>query len=182
MSEKRFDDNGRPMPPAAGDEAETLIGFLDFQRATLAWKCSDLTDVQLRLAHPPSPMTLGGLLKHVASAEDAWFTRTVAGEPMPDPWASADANGFGLDWSWTSAAADSGDELRSLWSERVERSRAIVDRRLRDRGSAALSEVHESWNGPVSLRWVLTHMIEEYARHNGHADLLREAIDGQTGE
>ena len=182
MQGTAFDEVGRPLPPAGADEAATLLGFLDFQRATLAWKCSGLTDDQLRIAVPPSSMTLGGLLKHVASAEDAWFTRAVGGRPMPDPWAAADAAGFGLEWSWTSAAADTGDSLRALWSERVERSRAIVNGVLQERGEAALGDMHESWAGRVSLRWIIAHMIEEYARHNGHADLLREAVDGATGE
>jgi len=182
MPEAILDEFERPLPPSAGDEAATLLGFLDFQRATLAWKCSGLTDDQLRMAFPPSSMTLGGLLKHVASAEDAWFTRTLAGQPMPDPWAAADAAGFGLEWSWTSAASDTGDSLRALWRERVQRSRAIVQQVLEERGAAALADMHDSWSGRVSLRWIITHMIEEYARHNGHADLLREAVDGTVGE
>ncbi len=182
MPEPIVDGLNRPLPPPAGDEASTLLGFLEFQRATLDWKCSGLTDDQLRIATPPSSMTLGGLLKHVASAEDAWFTRAVAGQPMPDPWAAADAAGFGLEWSWESAAGDTGDSLRALWKERVERSRTIVQDVLNARGEAALGDMHDSWSGRVSLRWIITHMIEEYARHNGHADLLREAIDGTTGE
>ena len=183
MSDAGWDEVGRPEPPKAGDEAATLVGFLEYQRATLEWKCRGLTNEQLRLApFPPSLMTLGGMLKHLASAEDAWFTRALGGEPMPDPWASADAAGESWDWSWTSAAEDSGAALRALWEERVARSRAILGERLQERAAEALGDMHESWKGPVSLRWILTHMIEEYARHNGHADFLRESIDGQTGE
>ena len=88
------------------------------------------------------------------------------------------------DWDWDSAAADSGDALRELWAERVNRSRGILKAQLSEGEDAALSQTHPAWGrpDPVSLRWVLAHMIEEYARHNGHADLIRKSIDGQTGD
>ena len=183
MDEVITDEHGRPMPPQESGEAATLLGFLDYQRATLEWKCRGLGDEQLRVALLPALMTLGGMLKHLACVEDYWFTEVVAGEPAPEPWASAvtDAD---PDWDWRSAGADAGDDLRALWAERVERSRAVVAARLGQGESAALSEAHPAWGGQgrVSLRWVLVHMIEEYSRHNGHADLIRESIDGQTGE
>jgi hypothetical protein len=172
----------RPEPPVHSGEAATLLGFLDYQRATLEWKCGGLTDAQLRVALPPSQMTLGGLLKHLACIEDSWLTEVVAGEPRPEPWASADFKADG-DWDWHSAALDSGVYLRALWAERVGRSRAVVTAEFRQGKKTALAETHFApygW-GRVSLRWVLVHMIEEYARHNGHADLIRESIDGQTG-
>jgi uncharacterized damage-inducible protein DinB len=177
------DEHGRPMPPQESGEVATLLGFLTYQRATLEWKCRGLSDEQLRVALPPSSMTLGGLLKHMAGVEDYWFTEVVGGEPTPEPWASADTKAD-PDWDWSSAADDSGDDLRALWAERVERSRAIVEAQLGQGEAAALSEAHSAWDGQgrVSLRWVLVHMIEEYSRHNGHADLVRESIDGQTGE
>jgi uncharacterized damage-inducible protein DinB len=177
------DEYGRPEPPVAGSEVATLLGFLDYQRATLEWKCRGLSDGQLRAALPSSPMTLGGLLKHLACVEDAWFTEVVAGEPAVEPWASADLQGD-PDWAWHSAASDSGDDLRALWAAGVGRSRAVVRAQLSRGEEAALGEAHADWQlpRPVSLRWVLVHMIEEYARHNGHADLLRESIDGQTGD
>ena len=181
MTDEIPDGSGRPAPPVVGDEASTLLGFLDYQRATLAWKCRGLTDDQLRVSRPPSVITLGGLLKHMASVEDGWFTEVVAGEPLPEPWASVDL-ATEPDWEWSSAAHDSGAELFALWEERVERSRAVVDGLIKDRGVDALAGLHSAWLGQVSLRWVITHMIEEYARHNGHADFLRESIDGQTGE
>jgi uncharacterized damage-inducible protein DinB len=177
------DQYGRPEPPPDGGEVATLLGFLDYQRATLEWKCRGLSDQQLRVALPPTSMTLGGLLKHMACNEDYWFSEVVGGEPTPEPWASADAKAD-PDWDWHSAASDTGDELRAFWAERVERSRAVVRARL-DRGEdQALGELHAAWGGAgnATLRWVLVHMIEEYARHNGHADLFRESIDGQTGE
>jgi len=181
MAEFETDEHERPEPPLEGGEVATLLGFLDYQRATLEWKCRGLSDEQLRVALAPSAMTLGGLLKHMALVEDGWFTEVVGGEPVPEPWASAYADD---DWEWTSAGDDPGEELRALWAERVERSRAIVATRLRQGEDAALSQAHAAWGGQgrVSLRWVLVHMIEEYARHNGHADLIRESIDGQTGE
>lgn len=177
------DEPGRPEPPYASAEAATLLGFLDYQRETLQRKCRGLGDEQLRVVLPPSPITLGGLLIHLACVEDSWFTETVGGQPLPEPWASAD---FEADpeWDWHSAAAYSGDALRALWAERVNRSRGIVTAQLSDGEDAALSQTHPAWGrqDPVSLRWVLAHMIEEYARHNGHADLIRESIDGQTGD
>ena len=183
VDEGIVDEHGRPEPPLDSGEVATLLGFLDYQRATLAWKCRGLSDERLRVALPPSPMTLGGLLKHLAYVEDYWFTEVVAGEPAPEPWASADFKAD-PDWDWHSADLDSGDDLRALWAERVSRSRSIVKAQLSRGEDAALSQTHSAWGGRgrVSLRWVLAHMIEEYARHNGHADLIRESIDGQTGE
>jgi len=181
MTQITTDEHGRPEAPLAHGEAATLLGFLDFQRATLAWRCRGLSDEQLRMPLPPTSMTLGGLLKHLALVEDYWFTEVTAGAPTPEPWASNNTEAD-PDWEWRSAADDSGEDLRALWAERVERSRAVVTEQLKD--GEALSRTHPAWGGKgrVSLRWVLVHMIEEYARHNGHADLLREAIDGETGE
>src|ERR1039458_10744853 len=129
------DEHGRPMPPEESGEVETLQGFLAYQRATLAWKCRGLSDEQLRVALPPTSMTLGGMLKHLACVEDYWCTEVAAEEPSPEPWASVDWDAD-PDWDWRSAAADSGGELRALWAGRVERSRAVLDARLRQ-GEAA---------------------------------------------
>jgi uncharacterized damage-inducible protein DinB len=186
MNEVTVDVREQPEPPPRdGAEAATLVGFLDYQRETLQRKCRGLSDEQLRVALPPSPITLGGLLKHLACVEDSWFTEVVAGQPLPEPWASVDFESD-PDWSWHSAAADSGEALRTLWAERVSRSRAIVAAQLSEAEDVALSQTHPVlyWGDQerVSLRWVLAHMIEEYARHNGHADLIRESIDGQTGD
>jgi len=183
MNEPQIDDYGRPEPPLESGETATLLGFLDYQRATLEWKSRGLSDAQLRVALPPTSMTLGGLLKHLALVEDHWFAQVVAGEPQPQPWAAIDW-ATDPDWDWHSADRDTGDELRALWAERVERSRAIVDAQLAEGETEGLARSHSAWDGQgrVSLRWVLLHMVEEYARHNGHADLLRESIDGQTGE
>jgi uncharacterized damage-inducible protein DinB len=178
-----IDEHGRPEPPLESGEVATLRGFLDYQRATFEWKCRGLSDEQLRVALAPTTMTLGGMLKHLAAVEDYWFTEVVAEQPSPQPWADADLDAD-PDWDWRSAVEDSGDGLRALWTERVERSRAVVATALSKDAVAGLAESHPAWGGQgrVSLRWVLVHMIEEYARHNGHADLIRESIDGETGE
>jgi uncharacterized damage-inducible protein DinB len=183
MDEVVIDGHGRPEPPLERGEAATLVGFLDYQRATFEWKCRGLSDEQMRVALPPTSMTLGGMLKHLALVEDYWFTEVVAGEPSPEPWASADLDA-NPDWEWHSASDDTGGELRALWAETVDRSRTVVEAQLGHGEAEGLAETHPAWGGQgrVSLRWVLVHMVEEYARHNGHADLIRESIDGETGE
>src|SRR5262245_13510564 len=125
MAGGMVDEYGRPEPPREGGEGATLLGFLDYQRATLEGGCRGLCDEQLRVALPPSSMPVGGLLKHLACVEDSWFTEVVAGEPAVEPWASVD---FEADpeWTWHSAAVDSGEYLRALWTEGVNRSRAVV--------------------------------------------------------
>lgn len=179
MTDIEYDEHGRPEPPTSAGELATLTGFLDFLRATFAWKCDGLSDEQLRVSVAASTMTLGGMLKHLAYVEDYWFTEVVSEAAMPEPWSSVDWKVDG-DWDWNSAALDSGSTLHELWSSTVERSRATVEREA----PKGLDAVHPAWGGRshVSLRWVLVHMIEEYARHCGHADLIRESIDGQTGE
>ncbi|WP_415856553.1 DinB family protein [Sinomonas sp. G460-2] len=183
MTEILIDDHGRPEPPYAGEEVATLLGFLDYHRATLEWKCRGLGDEQLRVTLPPSSMTLGGMLKHLAFVEDAWCSEVLAGQQMSEPWAGVDWEAD-PDWDWHSATNDDGASLRALWAGRVERSKEIVDELLAEGAQAALATTHANGEGreAVSLRWVLVHLIEEYARHNGHADLLRESIDGQIGE
>jgi uncharacterized damage-inducible protein DinB len=183
MDDVQIDQYGRPQPPLAGGEAATLLGFLDYQRATLAWKCGGLSDAQLRLALPPTSMTLGGILKHLARVEDSWFSEVVGEGPVREPWTAVDWDAD-PDWEWHSAVDDSGDDLRALWAERCDRSRAVVAALLGRGEEEALAGAHSAWGGQgrVTLRWVLVHMVEEYARHNGHADLMRESIDGETGE
>ncbi len=178
------DDVGRRMPPMSADETDTLLGFLDYQRKTFEWRTANLTTEQLgqRLEHP-STMTLVGMMKHLAIVEDQWITITADEAPLPPIWHELGIT-RDAEWDWLSALQDSAEDLRDIWSGAVARSRAVVERLLGDNRERALSTTHSAWGGQadVSLRWILTHMIEEYARHNGHADLLREAIDGQTGE
>ncbi|WP_410673393.1 DinB family protein [Amycolatopsis sp. cmx-4-68] len=175
------DEQGRPEPPIDGDEAATLLGFLDYHRATLAWKCAGLDAAGLRATLPPSKLTLGGMLKHLAYVEDHWFSRVLFDHPRSAPFDTVDwaAN---PDWDWDSAADDTPEELFALWEETVERSRAGVAKVLESGGLA--HPVRRPWpdGGTPSLRWVLCHMVEEYARHNGHADLIRQSVDGSTGE
>ena len=177
-----IDDQGRPEPPIAGDETETLLGFLDYQRATLEWKCRGLDSAGLSARVGASTMTLGGLLKHMALVELGWFTQSLHGRDRGEPWDSVDwkAN---PDWEFDSAASDSPAELLAMWQAAVEQSRANVAE-VFAAGDGLDRLAARGWpDGSVpSLRWIVVHMIEEYARHNGHADLLRESIDGETGE
>lgn len=175
------DEQGRPEPPLAGDEWETLTGFLDFQRATFAWKSSGLSAPQLARRLPPSTVTLGGLMKHLAYVEDDWFGRWLHDEPRREPWASVDWAAT-PDWDWESAGDDDPAALQDLWEQAVARSRATAEAARAAGGLAQPTRRRWPDGRAPSLRWVLTHMIEEYARHNGHADLIREAIDGQVGE
>jgi uncharacterized damage-inducible protein DinB len=177
-----LDEHGRPEPPVAAGEVATLLGFLDFQRATLAWKCSGLDAAGLRAATAASTMTLGGILKHMALVENAWFSRSLHGREYPPPWDAVDWKAD-PDWEWHTAAGDSPEELSAMWQRAVEQSRADVADVL-DGGNGLDRLARRTWpdGRSPSLRWILCHMIEEYARHNGHADLLRESIDGATGE
>jgi uncharacterized damage-inducible protein DinB len=176
-----FDKQGRPEPPLAGDEASTLLGYLDYQRATLAWKCAGLDSAGLRTTVGVSTMTLGGLLKHMALVESDWFSHSLYGRDDQPPWNAVDWDAD-RDWEWHTAADDSPDSLRALWLDAVEQSRTLVSSALETGGLDQLALRKWPDGRAPSLRWILCHMIEEYARHNGHADLLRESIDGQTGE
>jgi uncharacterized damage-inducible protein DinB len=172
----------RTDPPLAADEATTLVAFLDYHRDTLRLKAEGLTAEQLNRTLAPSTLTLGGLLKHVALNEASWFGRVLHGRELGQPWAGADWDAD-PDWELHSARDDSPEELRRLMDEAVEQARRDVDAALDDGGLDHLSVVSSRKEGKqFSLRWILLHMIEEYARHNGHADLLRESIDGRTGE
>jgi uncharacterized damage-inducible protein DinB len=175
------DDQGRPEPPLAADEAGTLLGFLDFQRATLAWKCAGLDSAGLTATVGVSSMTLGGMLKHLAYVESDWFSRSLYGRDRQPPWDTVDWKAD-PDWEWHSAAEDTPEQLTTLWQDAVASSRVLVAEALADRGLDQLARRTWPDGRAPSLRWILVHMIEEYARHNGHADLIRESVDGVTGE
>ncbi|MCX4689173.1 DinB family protein [Kitasatospora purpeofusca] len=170
-------DAARPEPPLAGGELATLTGFLDFQRATFAWKCTGLSTEQLR-ARPllPSTLSLLGLTRHLAEVELGWFRNILNSEGHPGIW--RDSNG-----RFAEFAADEADpdEAFAHWRAECEHARELV-------AAAPSLDVLGRYRAPdgketeYSLRWILTHMIEEYARHNGHADLIREHLDGRTGE
>jgi uncharacterized damage-inducible protein DinB len=177
-----IDEHGRPEPPIAAGETETLLGFLDYQRATFAWKCRGVDAAGFRQTVGASSMTLGGLVKHLALVEDGWFSRALLDREYLPPWNEVDFESD-PDWEWRTAADQSPEELLALWDRFVQQSRANVAEALTD--SDGLDQLaKKTWpDGQApSLRWIVVHMIEEYARHNGHADLLREAIDGETGE
>ncbi len=164
----------RADPPLIADERTMLTGWLDYHRATLAMKCAGLTPGQLReRSAPPSSMSLLGLLRHMAEVERGWFRRTLAGEDAPAIYYSDERPDDDFD-ALDSAAPD---EVLRTWHRECDLARAATD------SAASLDVLGRSWRGhDVSLRWILVHMIEEYARHNGHADLLRERIDGSTGD
>ncbi|MEV5555710.1 DinB family protein [Nonomuraea wenchangensis] len=176
-----IDEQGRPEPPIAAGETATLLGYLDYQRATLAWKCSGLDEAGLRATVGVSSMTLGGLLKHMSYVEDHWFSRALHGNDPHPPWDTVDW-AADRDWDWNSAAADSPEQLHAMWQGFVARSRELTEKALADGGLDRLAERGWPDGTTPSLRWILCHMIEEYARHNGHADLIRESVDGVTGE
>jgi hypothetical protein len=167
----------RPFPAAPG-EVEALLGALDRNRRTFAWKTGGLDAEAMRRTLGPSTMTLGGLLKHLALVEDHYFTHQLLGRDYPSVWAPmADDD----TWEWTSAVADSPEALQTLWLGAVARSEAAVDEALADTDldvRLALSD----WSETPNLRRMIIDLIEEYARHTGHADLIRESIDGLVGE
>jgi Protein of unknown function (DUF664) len=159
--------------PTTGDEEETLRGLLEWQRATLLWKCSGLTADELTMRSvPPSTLSLLGVIRHLADAERAWFRRYFRGEQIPEAYARPDAPNAAFDETDAGEAEGDVGQLIAEWdASRV----AVTGASLEDRF------VHEQF-GEMSLRWVYNHMIAEYARHIGHTDLLRQLIDGGVGE
>ena len=168
----------RQDPPATGGELEQLTGFLDYQRETVLRKAEGLDAAQLRQALPPSSLTLAGLLNHLALVEDSWFRERFAGLPEQDSWAGVDWQAD-PDFEFRTALELEPDELRQRYRDAIARSTEVVAAAegLDQLGAQPWPD-GTRWN----LRWVLIHMIEETARHAGHADLLREAIDGEVGE
>jgi uncharacterized damage-inducible protein DinB len=172
----------RVRPPWRADEVTTLRAFLDYHRDTLRWKCAGLTQQQLAQAPPPSDMALGGLMKHLALVESDWFEDTFAGGSPMSPFDTVDWEAD-PDWEWRTARDDTPEELFALFDEAVRRADAVIDEALAGLGLDAESQNKDRREGTLfSLRRILVHMIEEYARHNGHADLIRQSIDGATGE
>ena len=169
---KQPDTTGRSEPPLVCGEREMLDGWLDYHRDTLLWKCEGLTDEQLKTAScPPSTMTLLGLVRHMAEVERGWFAPFV-----------------GTDTTWLFCTEDDLDgDWDNIADADVERDFAVFRQEVATYRAGTPQHDLETTltrrNGKVfGLRWVYTHMIEEYARHNGHADLIRERIDGATGD
>lgn len=163
---------------AAPDEVEALRGALHRNRHTFAWKTGGLDADAMRRTLGPSSVTLGGLVKHLALVEDHYFTHQLLGSDYPPVWAPMAEDD---EWDWASASGDSPEELQRLWLEAVSRSEGAVDQVLAEAGldhPLAISD----WSETPNLRRVLVDLIEEYARHTGHADLIRESIDGLVGE
>jgi uncharacterized damage-inducible protein DinB len=160
-------------PPSTGPEREMLRAFLDYHRATLAMKCEGLSDDQLRLkASPPSTLTLLGLVRHMAEVERTWFRQVINGEDIPLVWSQAGDYQVAYD-----ASRSTGGEAFRAWQQEVEHARRIEH----EAPSLDITGFSKGWDEEVSLRLVMLHVMHEYARHNGHADFLREAIDGTVG-
>ncbi|MFE9664747.1 DUF664 domain-containing protein [Streptomyces sp. NPDC005955] len=169
--------DGRPVPPPCADERTMLESWLELHRATLVLKCEGLDDAQARTASvEPSRMTLLGLVQHLAEVERTWFQRVFAAREVPRVHPESGDDGFALVPGLTleRALAD--------WRAEVEGGRSLTaDAGLDDLGVLSPENAQVAGGKEVSLRWILVHLIEEYARHNGHADLLRERLDGRVG-
>ena len=165
-----FTEHNRPEAPKAAAPVEMLSAFLDFQRATLLWKVSGLTDEQLRRPMVPSGTSLLALVKHSAAVETIWFQNRVAGLDVPNAWSKDDPDG-----DWRIDPDDSSEAIIASYVAACERSREIV-------GAARWDDVSKAAGRRETLGWTLCHMLEEISRHVGHADILREQIDGATGE
>jgi uncharacterized damage-inducible protein DinB len=166
-----MEGGARQERPAAGSEREILEAFLDHQRDTLLWKVSGLTEEQLRKVWTPSGMSLLGLVKHLAYVERNWFQNRFLTRDLPVAWSESDPDGdFRIEPEETAAS------IIAFFRAEVAESKRIVAE------AESLDAIAQHPRRPHSLRRILVHMIEETARHNGHADLMREATDGQTGE
>ncbi|HEY9496695.1 MAG TPA: DUF664 domain-containing protein [Intrasporangium sp.] len=168
-------------PPLAGTEVGHLLGALDRLRATFRWKADALDAAALNATIAASALTIGGLLKHLAAVEDFTMTRKLRGEDMGQPWTSFGYDGSN-DWEFSSAAQDSPEELYALYDGAVERTRSRILDALANGGLDQPAHAASDEGEHASLRRLLFDLVEEYGRHTGHADLIREAIDGRVGE
>jgi hypothetical protein len=168
-------------PPLAGDEQAHLLGALDRMRTTFRWKADDLDAAGLRARVGASSLTLGGLLKHLAACEDFKSTVMLTGDPVGEPWESL-GHDASNEWELETAAQDAPEVLYGLWDDAVRRSRARFAAVLDDGGPGAAVHASDGEGRHASARRLLFDLLEEYGRHCGHADLLREAVDGRIGE
>jgi uncharacterized damage-inducible protein DinB len=162
-------------PPFSAAERPMLESWLNYHRDTLAVKCDGLSAEQLRTrAVPPSTLSLLGLVRHMAEVERSWFQRTIAGRDAPPLYYTEEDR----DGDFDNVDGADPDEAFATWRRECETAREILA------GVSSLDDLAEKRRPGdlVSVRWILVHMIEEYARHNGHADLLRQRIDGTVGE
>ena len=169
-------------PPLAGTEAEQLVAAIDRQRWTFRWKADGLDGAGLSTRLGSSGLTLGGLLKHLALVDDFYATVKLTGDPLPAVWDELGLVDDDQEWDFRTATDDDPSMLYRLYDEAVERSRARVAEVVRDRGLDGEAHVATPDGVHASVRRVLLDLLEEYARHTGHADLLREAVDGRAGE
>ena len=172
----------RAEPSFHDDEVGMLRSFLDHYRATVRLQASGLTDDQLAQPLAPSDLTLGGMLKHLAFVEDYWFSYNLAANEPAPPWDTAPW-GDDPDWDWHSAAGTPHAELDALLVRAIARSDACLEATLAadpDLGQLVARLRDPAKGQTATVRWVLVHMVEEYCRHAGHADLIRQSIDGAT--
>ncbi|MFZ4841925.1 DinB family protein [Mycetocola saprophilus] len=164
-------------PASVGDERTILVSLLDYHRATMLDKTAGLDAAQLAARTTVSTLTLGGLLRHLTYVEYIWLARRFRGADMPEPWASAPWSDD-PDWELTSAAGLAPETLRSDYVAAIERSRALLSEGDFD----ALAAVPDQYGAVWNLRGIIAHLIEETAQHNGHADIIREALDGTVSD
>jgi len=168
----------RDQPDPRGTELELLGQYLDYQRETVLLKTDGLSREQLARPHPPTALTLGGLLNHLALVEDDWMEVRFLGLPEREPWAGVDWDAD-PDWEFRTAGELEPEQLRRRYRDACDRSRLATS----EAGSLDRLSARTLRDGRrFSLRWMLLHLLEETARHAGHADLIREAIDGDVGE
>lgn len=167
-------------PPLAGTEEEQLLGALERLRATFRYKADGLDTKGLQVSVGKSSLTLGGLLKHLARAEEDMFTFKLTGAPQGEPWSKADWDSD-EDWDFHSAANDTPEQLYKIWDDTIAKSRERLAKVLENGGLD--QKAHLGWDGQhATVRRLICDLIEEYGRHTGHADLIREAVDGRVGE
>jgi uncharacterized damage-inducible protein DinB len=165
----------RPMPDFTADEKTMLSSWLDFYRNTLLWKCQGLDDAQARTASvAPSPLTLLGLIQHLAEVERNWFRRVLAAETAPAIYHTGAPSTVGHDGGFDVADDGSLGDAIAIWQDEIAHARTNC-------ASRELTDSCRFMDSDLSLRWIYVHMIGEYARHCGHADLIRERVDGVTG-
>jgi hypothetical protein len=167
-------------PPLAGTEVAHLTGALDRLRATFRWKADGLDAAGLATTVGASRLSLGALLKHLALVEDYTFTAKLRGESPGEVWSDYDPDVD--DWDFVSAADETPEALYTRYDEAVSRSRSRLAATLADGGLDQPIALTGPADEPVALRRLVFDLVEEYGRHTGHADLLREAVDGRVGE
>lgn len=165
-------------PDTAPNERQGLVEFLDYYRQVIRRKAQGLSPEQLSHTVASSSLTIGGMIRHLSLVEESWFAEVLQGRDLGEPWAGVDWKSD-PDWDFESAAGSTADDLLSAHARTCDRSDEIL---AEVADLDALSERGDSTGQKFNVRWILIHLIEEYARHAGHADLIREDIDGRTGD